>query len=427
MNCDGMKVLIIGSGGREHALCWKISQSKHVDNLYCAPGNAGTGELAQNVDIKSEDLDGLLEFAQKEGIDLTVVGPDAPIAQGIVDLFKSHGLRIFGPSGSAARLESSKAFAKRFMASARIPTARYMVINSIEEAEKAANEFQMAAVKADGLAAGKGVIICNTPGEISEAVKTLKQPGLFGDAGKTIVIEELLKGDEASMLAFCDGKVAKLMLPSQDHKRIFDGDKGKNTGGMGAYAPTPIAHGLEDRIHAQVFAPALEEMSKAGTPYIGVLYAGLMISGGDFKVLEFNSRFGDPEAQPVLSLLDSDLVEIMQACIDGRLGEIDVKWKQGAACCVIMSSKGYPDKYEKGKVITGVEEANRMGGAIVFHAGTSLSEGRLVTSGGRVLGVTGVGASIAEAIRKAYFGVSCISFEGMHYRKDIGKAALARV
>ena len=420
-----MKVLVVGSGGREHAICWKFSQSKEVTKLFCAPGNAGTAQIAQNIDIKAEDVNALADFAQKEKIDLTFVGPDAAVALGIVDEFNSRGLAILGPTQAAGRLESSKEFCKEVMVSAGIPTAKYVAIGSLEEAKEAVKRFTNAAVKADGLAAGKGVIICHSKGEILEAVRTLQDKSLFKDAGKRILLEELLEGDEASMLAFCDGKTAKLMIPSQDHKRIFDGDKGKNTGGMGAYAPTPIVSGLEKEIHDKVFAPALKEMAKRGTPYIGVLYAGLMVKDGKFNVLEFNARFGDPETQPLLLLLESDLVGISKACIDGKLSSTEIKWKRGAACCVILASKGYPDKYEKGKVITGLQDAAKLKDVLVFHAGTKLENSKVVTNGGRVLGVTATGSSIKDAISNAYLGVSKIKFDGMQYRTDIGKAVIS--
>lgn len=422
-----MKVLVVGGGGgagREHAICWKVSQSRHVKKLFCAPGNVGTAEVAQNVDIKSNDIVGLASFAQKENIDLTIVGPEQPIADGIVDEFEKRGLKIFGPRAAAGKLESSKEFAKSIMTAAGIPTARYKVITSADEAQAVAKEFGKAAVKADGLAGGKGVIICHSPSEIIDAVKTLMQTSLFGNAGKRIVIEELLEGEEATVLAFCDGKTGKLMISSQDHKRIFDGDKGNNTGGMGAYAPAPITSGLENQIHDRIFVPALKEMAKRGTPYIGVLYAGLMIKDGKFNVIEFNARFGDPEAQPVLSLLESDLVEIAQACVDGRLTGTEVKWKTGAACAVVIASKGYPGKYETGKVITGIDEANKLKNVKIFQSSTKLNGKEIVTSGGRVLSVTATGSSIKDAIENAYLGVSRIKFEGMHYRKDIGKAVL---
>ncbi|HLC93274.1 MAG TPA: phosphoribosylamine--glycine ligase [archaeon] len=420
-----MKILVIGSGGREHALCWKLSQSKQVSKIFCAPGNAGTSTVAENVPIPYEDISALLEFALKNKIDLTIVGPETPLVEGVVDAFEEKGMRIFGPSGTAAMLEGSKAFAKEIMTAAKVPTARYEVIANIDEAQSIVDEFPRgAAVKADGLAQGKGVIICHSQSEIMGAVNKLMQESIFGDAGKRIVIEELLDGEEASILAFCDGKTAKLMVSSQDHKRIFDGDKGENTGGMGAYAPAPVVKGLEEKIHGAVFVPVLNEMQKRGTPYKGVLYAGLMIKGKEFKVIEFNARFGDPETQPTLSLLETDLVDIVNSCIDGKLGKTEIKWKNGAACCVVIASKGYPEKYEKGHAISGLDAAAKLKDVVVFHAGTRPEGGKALTNGGRVLGVTGTGASIKDAIANAYTGVSKIKFDGMQFRKDIGKRAL---
>ena len=420
-----MQILVIGSGGREHALCWKLSQSKQVSKIFCAPGNADTSTVAENVPIPYEDISALLEFALKNKIDLTIVGPEAPLVEGVVDAFEEKGMRIFGPSANAAMLEGSKAFAKALMVAAKVPTARYEVIANIDEAQSIVDEFPRgAAVKADGLAAGKGVIICHSQSEIMGAVNKLMQESIFGDAGKRIVIEELLDGEEASILAFCDGKTAKLMVSSQDHKRIFDGDKGENTGGMGAYAPAPVVKGLEEKIHGAVFVPVLNEMQKRGTPYKGVLYAGLMIKGKEFKVIEFNARFGDPETQPTLSLLETDLVDIVNSCIDGKLGKTEIKWKNGAACCVVIASKGYPEKYEKGHAISGLDAAAKLKDVVVFHAGTRPEGGKALTNGGRVLGVTGTGASIKDAIANAYTGVSKIKFDGMQFRKDIGKRAL---
>jgi phosphoribosylamine--glycine ligase len=422
-----MKVLVVGSGGgagREHAICWKLFQSKHVKQIFCSSGNPGTAEVAENIDIKADNISSLADFAEKEKIDLTFVGPEAPLVAGIVDEFGRRGLKIFGPSAAAARLEGSKDFSKSIMLASGIPTARHRTITSMEEARDAIKEFQKAAVKADGLAGGKGVIICHNRTEITEAVNTLMNESLFGRAGKKIVIEELLEGEEATVLAFCDGKTAKLMVPSQDHKRIFDGDKGPNTGGMGAYAPAPTVSGLEKQIHDTIFIPVLKEMARKGTPYVGILYAGLMVKDGKFNVLEFNARFGDPEAQPVLSLLESDLVEIAQACLEGKLSDKEIKWKEGAACSVVISSKGYPGTYSTGKVITGIEEAEKLKAVRIFQGSTKRDGDKTVTSGGRVLSITGIGQSIKEAIDNAYLGVSCIRFDGMHYRKDIGKAVL---
>lgn len=422
-----MKVLVVannGGAGREHALCWKIAQSKRVDKIFCNYPNPGRDKVAQPMEMDSTSIFGIASRAKSEGMDLTFVGPEAPLMDGIVDEFNKNGLRIFGPTADAAMLEGSKAFAKEIMLAAGVPTARYEVFGSIDDANAIAKRFGKAAVKADGLAGGKGVILCNSPEEIVQAIKTLGNNPAFPKSANKIVVEELLEGEEATMLAFCDGKTAKLMPSSQDHKRIFDGNKGSNTGGMGAYAPALVTLGLEQQVLDRVFMPVLREMARRGMPYKGVLYAGLMIKGKEFKVLEFNARFGDPEAQAVLSLLDTDLVDIADACIDGRLDAMEIKWKIGAACCVVMASKGYPDSYEKGKVIQGIEEANMLKKVQVFQAGTKLDNGNIVTNGGRVLGVTGTGDSIKEAIENAYLGVSKITFEGMQYRTDIGKSAL---
>ncbi len=421
-----MKVLVIGSGGREHALCWKLSQSPKVEKLFCAPGNAGTPEVAENVQISADDIAALADFAQKQKIDLAVVGPEGPLVGGIVDEFTKRGLKIFGPTAEAAMIEGSKSFAKQIMVSAGVPTARFEVVTNIDEAQVIVDEFEKAAVKADGLAAGKGVIICQSKSEIIGAVNKLMQESIFGGAGKRIVIEELLEGEEASVLAFCDGKSAKLMVSCQDHKRIFDNDMGANTGGMGAYAPAPVMKGLTQKVHDSVFVPVLAEMAKRGTPYVGVLYAGLMIRGGKFNVLEFNARFGDPEAQAVLPLLETDLVGIMEACISGTLGKKEIKWKDAAACCVVMAAKGYPETYEKGKEVSGLADARAVKDVFVFHAGTKQEAGKVLSNGGRVLGVTGIGKWVGEAIQSAYAGVAKIRFDGAQYRKDIGRKALGR-
>ncbi len=417
-----MRILVIGSGGREHALCWKLSQSRNIEKIFCAPGNAGTAEIAENVSILGDDIQKLAEFALREKIGLTVVGPEAPLVSAIVDEFEKKGLKIFGPSAGAAMIEGSKAFAKEIMVSAGVPTARFEVVTSIDEAQVIVDEFPNgAAVKADGLAQGKGVIICRSQPEIMGAVNKLMQESIFEGAGKKILVEELLDGEEASILAFCDGKTAKLMVPAQDHKRVFDGDKGQNTGGMGAYAPAPIAAGREKEFLQKIFLPVLSEMRKRGIPYKGVLYAGLMMKGKDLRVLEFNARFGDPEAQVVLPLLEGDLVEIMLACTEGRLEKANFHFSDRAACCVVMASRGYPEKYGKGMEIEGLGNAKAFKNVIVFHAGTKSEGGKMLTDGGRVLGVTGTGHSVMEAIENAYTGVSQIHFDGAHYRTDIGK------
>ena len=422
-----MKILIVGSGGREHTLAWKLSQSRKVTKIYCAPGNAGTSEVAENIPIAAENISALAEFAERNKIGLAVVGPEAPLVEGIVDEFQKRGLKIFGPGASAAMLEGSKAFAKEIMEKANVPTAEFRVVTQLDQAMEIVSGMKNGVVKADGLAAGKGVLVCTKKEELMGAVNKIMQEQVFGNAGSRIVIEELLEGEEASILAFCDGSTAKLMVSSQDHKRIFDNDKGANTGGMGAYSPAPVVtKDMELRIEKEVMLPVLHEMKRRGTPYIGVLYAGLMIKGNDFRVLEFNCRFGDPECQVILPRLESDLVDVMLACIDGKLAKQEVKWKKDAATCVVIASKGYPDGHEKGKEITGLEKAGAIKGVVVFHAGTRKEKGKVFTNGGRVLGVTALGKTISGSIKKAYSAVSLIHFEGMQCRKDIGKRALDR-
>ncbi|MBM7854259.1 phosphoribosylamine--glycine ligase [Desulfohalotomaculum tongense] len=419
-----MKVLVVGGGGREHALVWKIAQSPKVDKIYCAPGNAGIAQLAACVDIKAGDVDALLKFAVKENIHLTVVGPEAPLIEGIVDKFNRAGLRIFGPGRDAAQLEGSKALAKHFMAEYGIPTARYAAFHDAKEAMDHVREKNCPlVVKASGLAAGKGVIVCEYVADALDAVRRVMVDKEFGAAGTQVVIEERLEGEEVSVLAFTDGKTIVPMVPSQDHKRVFDNDRGPNTGGMGAYAPAPLyTPELHQRVVKEILEPTIKGMAEQGWSYKGVIYAGLMVTKDGPKVLEYNVRFGDPETQPVLSLLDTDLVEIMEAVIDERLDQIEVKWKKGASVCVVMSAPGYPGSYPKGDVITGLDKVPRE--VVVFHAGTAVKEGEIVTSGGRVLGVTAVGSDISDAVEKAYHGVEQINFNGAHYRKDIGAKAI---
>ena len=419
-----MKVLVIGSGGREHALVWKISQSPMVDKIYCAPGNAGIGQIAECVAIKAEDLDGLLDFALQNEIGLTVVGPEVPLTMGIVDKFQEKGLKIFGPSGRAAEIEGSKTFAKDLMAKYGIPTAKYGAFTDAAEAKAFLAEVGLpCVVKADGLAAGKGVLICETKEEAETAVDDILVDNKFGNAGSRVVVEEFLTGQEVSMLAFSDGKTIVPMVSSQDHKRIWDGDKGLNTGGMGAYSPAPIyTPDVHEIVVPQVLEATIKAMEQEGRPFAGILYAGLMLTADGPKVLEFNARFGDPETQAVLPRLKSDLVEIFLAIIDGRLSEMNIQWHEEAAVCVVMASGGYPESSDKGRVITGLEDAAETG-AIVFHAGTKETDGNIVTNGGRVLGISALGRDIAEAIANAYRGVEKITFENMQYRTDIGKKA----
>jgi phosphoribosylamine--glycine ligase len=419
-----MKVLVVGSGGREHALVWKISQSPMVDKIYCAPGNAGIGQMAECVAIKAEDLDGLLDFAVQNEIGLTVVGPEVPLTMGIVDKFQEKGLKIFGPSGRAAEIEGSKTFAKDLMAKYGIPTAKYGAFTDAAEAKAFLAEVGLpCVVKADGLAAGKGVLICETKEEAETAVEDILVDNKFGNAGSRVVVEEFLTGQEVSMLAFSDGKTIVPMVSSQDHKRIWDGDKGLNTGGMGAYSPAPIyTTDIHEIVVPQVLEATIKAMEQEGRPFAGILYAGLMLTADGPKVLEFNARFGDPETQAVLPRLKSDLVEIFLAIIDGRLAEMNIEWHEEAAVCVVMASGGYPESSDKGRVITGLKEAEEAG-AIVFHAGTKETDGNIVTNGGRVLGISALGKDIAEAIENAYKGVKQITFENMQYRTDIGKKA----
>jgi phosphoribosylamine--glycine ligase len=421
-----MKVLVVGGGGREHALAWKISQSPKVTKIFAAPGNAGIAQLAECVPIKSEDIPGLLTFAKAKLIDLTIVGPEGPLSMGIVDTFTEAGLRVFGPSGKAAEIEASKRFSKDLMKKYNIPTAEYGVFTDKAEAEAYVREKGAPiVVKADGLAAGKGVVVAETVDEALKALDLIMTEKAFGTAGDHVVIEECLRGEEASFMAFSDGRTIIPMASSQDHKRVFDGDKGPNTGGMGAYSPAPVVtKKLERKVMDTIMIPTVQAMEKEGRLFKGVLYAGLMIHEGEAKVLEFNARFGDPETQPVMARLDTDLIDIIEAILAGSLSKIDIKWKADSAVCVVMASGGYPGAYEKGREIRGLTRAVRRAGVFVYHAGTALKDGSVVTDGGRVLGVTGLGPVIAAAIDRAYAGVSDISFEGAHYRRDIGARAL---
>jgi phosphoribosylamine---glycine ligase len=423
-----MKVLVVGGGGREHALVWKIAQSPRVTQIYCAPGNAGISLQATVVPIKANDLNGLLEFALKEKIDLTVVGPEEPLTKGIVDLFESKGLAIFGPSKRAAEIEGSKAFSKEMMKKYGVPTAGYEIFDDRERAIAYLRTRKAPiVVKADGLAAGKGVIVCQSIDEAIHSVDRIMKEKVFGDAGNRVVIEEALAGEEASFIAFTDGKMILPLASSQDHKAIFDEDQGPNTGGMGAYSPAPV---VTDRIHERIVEdilyPIIRGMAREGRAYKGALYAGVMIKDGVPKVLEFNARFGDPETQPVMMRMKGDIVPILEACIQGNLSQHSLQWDNRAAVCVVMASKGYPGDYEKGKPIHGLERIGGMKNVFVFHAGTALEKGQVVTSGGRVLGVTGLGEDIRSAIDKTYKAVRVISWEGVHYRTDIGRKALKR-
>ncbi len=421
-----MKILLIGSGGRETALAWKLSQSDRLDKLFIAPGNAGTAEYGTNIKIDSNNLNALNEFALKEKIDLTVVGPELPLSAGIVNLFKSNGLKIFGPDKQAARLESSKIFSKNLLKNYKIPTAKYQ---SFKDPERAKNYIKSEAlplvVKADGLAAGKGVTVAMSEEEALSAVDKIMVTKKFGQAGSEIVIEEYLEGEEATILAFCDGKTIKTMPAAQDHKAAYDGGRGPNTGGMGAYAPAPIIdHDVELKIKKTIIEPTLKALNTEGINFKGIIYFGLMITDDGAKVLEYNVRFGDPEAQVVLPLLETDLIEIMEAVINEKLDQIEIKWNHKKALCVVMASGGYPVKYEKGKEITGIKQAEKLEDIKVFQAGTCRKEDKLITDGGRVLAVTALGDSFEEVIKKAYAGVENIYFEDFQIRNDIGYKAL---
>jgi phosphoribosylamine--glycine ligase len=424
-----MKVLVIGSGGREHALVWKIAQSPLVKKIYCAPGNAGISELAECVPIPAGNIQTLLDFARREKVDLTVVGPEGPLSEGIVDLFQKEGLRIFGATRRAAELEASKSFAKALMVKYRIPTARGRSFKSYDQARRYLPQAGAPVVlKADGLAAGKGVIVCASEKEAQEALDRIMVKREFGDAGDQVVIEECLRGEEASFLAFTDGRTVLAMPSSQDHKAIHDEDRGPNTGGMGAYSPAPVVDRLiHQRVMKEIMVPTVKAMAAEGRPYQGVLYAGLMIERDEIKVLEFNGRFGDPEAQPLLMRIKGDIVPILQAVIDGRLDQCSLDIDERSAVCVVMASAGYPGAYPKGLPIRGLDAAKRAKDVVVFHAGTARKEKTVVTDGGRVLGVTALGDTVGEAIAKAYQVVGKISWEGAYCRKDIGRKALERL
>jgi phosphoribosylamine---glycine ligase len=421
-----VKVLIIGSGGREHALAWKLAQSKKVSQLFCAPGNGGIAEICECVNIPADDISALLKFARENKIDLTVVGPEAALVKGIVDEFTKNGLEIFGPDKFAAQLEGSKVFAKEFLAKHKIPTAAFKVFDNATVAKDyIGNKKFPLVIKADGLAAGKGVVIAKSKEQAEEAIDLMMVKKIFGDAGNKIIIEECLTGEEASVLAICDGEHFILLASAQDHKRIFDNDEGPNTGGMGAYSPAPVVSAaLQKRIEKEVFAPTVAGMKEMGHPFKGVLYAGLMITKKGPQVLEFNVRFGDPETQAILPRMKNDLLEVMLAAIEGRLEKIKLRWEGKSCVCVVIASGGYPGDYAKGKEVSGLEAVKEMKDAVVFHAGTKKSNGAYLTSGGRVLGVTALGKTIKEAIENTYLAVENINFEGMHFRRDIGQRAL---
>ena len=418
-----MKVCVIGNGGREHALAWRLSISPSVTKVYAIPGSAAMSDCAELVGIDWQQSDHLINFLKDNQVDLVVVGPEAPLVAGLADILSKAGIPVFGPSKAAAQLEGSKVFAKDLMKKYNIPTAAYGVFHNVEEAKEfIATTGAPIVVKADGLAAGKGVVVAMTIDEANAAVEDMLSGIRFGEAGSTVVIEEFMEGEEASLLAFVDGKTVVPMIASQDHKRIFDGDKGPNTGGMGTYAPAPVlTDALRDEAMKTILEPMVEAMQKEGMPYVGCLYAGLMITSQGPKVVEFNARFGDPETQVVLPLLDSDLGQVMMACATGNLTADMVKWKDSSAACVILASKGYPETSSKGDVIHG--DIKQHDTTIVFHSGTKLVGEEYVTNGGRVLGVVGLGKDLRTALDRAYGRIEHINFEGMQYRTDIGAKA----
>ncbi|MCL7488908.1 MAG: phosphoribosylamine--glycine ligase [Desulfobulbaceae bacterium] len=424
-----MNILVIGSGGREHALVWKLHQSPRVKKIFCAPGNAGTGKMATNVPIKANDVNGLAKYAAQHKIDLTIVGPEDPLTLGIVDLFEKKGLRIYGPTAAAAELEGSKVFTKNFLRKYNIPSAAYKVFTKPGAAKKYIDKIGApCVVKADGLAAGKGVIVSMTKAEAKKAVDLIMKDKAFGAAGNQVIVEEFLQGEEASFIAFTDGETVLPLPSSQDHKAVFEGDRGPNTGGMGAYSPAPVlTEERAMRVMNEVMIPTIRGMAAEGRPYRGMLYAGMMISGDRMDVLEFNCRFGDPECQPLLMRLRSDLVEVIEAAIEGRLDKIELDIDPRPTVCVVMSSQGYPGTYTTGKPVTGLAKAAGVDDVVVFHAGTAIKNRRTVTAGGRVLGVTAIGSDIGQAIDKAYQAVDLIQWPGCYYRRDIGHRALRRL
>jgi phosphoribosylamine--glycine ligase len=419
-----MNVLLIGSGGREHAIAWKVAQSKLLSGLYIAPGNPGTARLGENLAVKVNDFPGILQICGERKIDLVIVGPEAPLAEGLADMLTSEGIRVFGPSRAAAMIESSKVFSKDFMQRHGIPTARYATFTRLPEASAYLEKVDYPVViKASGLAAGKGVVLPENTEEAKANLSAMLSGNMFGEAGSEVVIEERLSGPEVTLLGFSDGKTVKAMVPSQDHKRALDGDQGLNTGGMGAYAPVPACPAeIVDELVKSTLQPAVDGLREEGSPFIGVLYGGFMLTQEGARVIEFNCRFGDPETEAILPLLESDLLEIALACADGRLEEVEVQWKKGAAACVVVASGGYPGSYARGLPISGLDRD--AADCFVFHAGTKAVDGRVVTAGGRVLCVTGWGKDLRSALGIAYSRIESIRFESMQYRKDIGWRAL---
>lgn len=419
-----MKVLIVGSGGREHAIAWSVAKSLKVDKIYCAPGNAGIAEFAECVNIKAMEFDKLVAFAKENAIDLTIIGMDDPLVGGVVDAFESEGLRVFGPRKNAAIIEGSKAFSKDLMKKYKIPTAAYENFTDPDEAIKYLETAKMPIVlKADGLALGKGVLICNTLEEAKEGIKTLMLDKQFGDAGNEIVIEEFMTGREVSVLAFCDGKTIKCMTSAQDHKRAKDGDQGLNTGGMGTFSPSPFYNDeVEAFCEKYVYQSTIDAMASEGRPFTGILFTGLMITEDGPKVLEYNARFGDPEAQVVLPRMKNDIIDVMEACIDGKLSDVELEFEDNAAVCVVLASDGYPEKYDKGFEIKGLDTFKDKDGYYVFHAGTKFDGDKIVTNGGRVLGVVAKGENLKAARANAYKATEWIDFANKYKRNDIGKA-----
>jgi phosphoribosylamine--glycine ligase len=422
-----MRLLVIGGGGREHALTWKLAQSDRVSKIYCTPGNAGTAQLAENVAIGPNELDRLVDLARQQQIDLTVVGPEAPLAIGIVDRFQAEGLRIFGPTAQAARIEADKAYAKQLMREQAVPTAEARIFTEYEAARAyVASRDQAVVIKAAGLAEGKGVIVCDDPANGLLALERVMKDRAFGDAGNTVVVEEKLTGQELSILAFVDGRSLYVLEASQDHKPVGDGDTGPNTGGMGAYTPVPIVtDAVMAQIEREILVPVVDGLTRRDVSYCGVLYAGLMLTTAGPKVLEFNCRFGDPEAQPILMRVRGDLVEVIEHALAGTLDQVELDYDSRPAVCVVMASGGYPGKYEKGKVIKGLDRVAGLSDVVAFHAGTARRDGQVVTNGGRVLGVTALGTDLADAQKRAYEAVDMIRFEGAYCRRDIAAKALA--
>lgn len=424
-----MKVFVIGGGGREHAIVWKLSQSRNADKIYCSPGNAGISELAECINVNSDNPEALADFAKYENIDLTIVGPEAPLTKGIVDIFEKNNKRIIGPNSNAAQLEGSKVFSKDIMRRYRVPTAEYKVFSSYLHAEDYVRmKGAPIVIKADGLAAGKGVIVAKTVDEAIAGLRLIMKERAFGEAGNKVVVEDCLEGEEASFMAFTDGKTILPMVSSQDHKRIFDNDEGPNTGGMGAYSPAPVVtEDIEHLIMEKIMEPVIKGLRSEGIKYKGILYAGVMIKDNQPYALEFNCRLGDPETQPVLMRMKTDFLDVCLAIADERLSDINLEWNSNPSVCIVAASKGYPGSYEKGKVIKGLDDVKKMDDVYVFHAGTAFKKDKVATSGGRVLGITALGKDIKDARDLAYAAAEKIHFDGMHYRKDIADRALKRL